>query len=325
MKNLYRYITILSVMLLTATAGCKKGSLEWKEVEKIETYTSNRLNRIIFIDNKTGFVVGGSRFLEANIITTRDAGASWHLSSHPEAGKGVYGVAQAPSGRVMTIGFDGKILYSDDTGKIWNFVQLSPWYSYKDITFKTDGTGIVIGGNSFNSGVLVHIDKDGNSMGYDSMSIEMNKIQMVDDQVGYISCYGAIKKTTDGGKSWIFLDIKNDNFTGIHIRNKTEIWVCGIAGSIFHSTDAGNSWEKYRNGNSVANGNYTLRDIYFADGQNGWAVGEKGLVIKTTDGGKNWEQYKNFTKDALHDIHPSPDGNLLVAGDNGAFYKLHIK
>lgn len=324
MKSNRLHIALMGLVLLIAGYGCKKGGLEWKQVQKIETYTKNRLNKILFVGN-TGFIAGGSRFLEANIMTTQDGGNNWVLNSYPESGKGMYGIAAAPSGRVMSIGFDGKILYSDDKGNTWHFVQLSPWYSYKEIAFKSDNTGLIIGGNSFNSGIIIRIDKDGNSLGYDSLGIELNKIEMADDNTGYISCYGAVMKTTDGGKTWGYLGVKNDNFTGIHIHNQSEIWVCGIAGSIFHSKDAGANWEKYRNGNSLANGNYTLKDIYFVDGQNGWAVGEKGLVIQTTDGGKNWKEYKSFTKDALFDICPTPDGNLMVAGENGCLYKLYIK
>lgn len=322
-----KYYISSIIVLLTACItlqACKKETQEWKQVEKIETYTTNRLNKILFTNANNAFVVGGSRFLEANIVTTHDGGNNWILSSHPDAGKGIYGIAQAPSGRIMTIGFDGKILCSDDTGKTWRMIQVSPWYSYKEITFKSDNTAIIIGGNSFNSGILIMVDADGNRTFYDSSAVEYNQIKMVDDYTGYMTCYGGVKKTTDGGKTWIFLNIKNDNFTGIHIIGN-EIWVCGIAGSIFHSTDAGANWNKYRNGNSLTNGNYTLKDIYFIDNQNGWAVGEKGLVIQTTNGGKDWKVYKSFTKNALFDIAPTPDGNLMVAGENGALYKLYIK
>src|SRR5690606_17161630 len=149
--------------------------------------------------------------------------------------------------------------------------------------------------------------------------------EMVDDMTGYISCYGAVKKSTDGGKTWGFLDVKNDNFTGLSIVNKTDIWVCGIAGSIYHSADGGATWHKQRNGNAIAKKNYALKDILFTDTRNGWAVGEKGMVIYTTDGGSTWKEYENFTDDALHDIARTPNGQLMVAGDNGALYRLQAQ
>lgn len=318
----HRFVIFIA-FLAVLSSSCKKDRLEWKRVQKIETGTANRLNRVLFINNNKGFAAGGDRFLEANILATENGGDSWTLRNYPEAGKGLYGITQSPSGRILAVGFDGKILYSDDGGANWQFVQLSPWLSYKDVFLKADNSGIVIGGNSFNSGFIVRINETGANTKFDSMSVELNKISMVDEQTGYIAGYGMVMKTVDGGYTWSILNIKNDNFTGIHTLNGSEIWVCGIAGSIYRSTNGGTSWEKLRNGNSLANKRYALKDIWFADSRNGWAVGEEGLVIYTSDGGNNWKEYENFTKDALHDICPTPDGHLMVAGDNGCLYKLY--
>lgn len=317
-----RYLFTGLIIITVVFFGCKKEKLTWSQAEKIESYTDSRLNKILFSTSGKGFIAGGKRFHEANILSSNDNGNSWSNNSYPEAGKALYGAIQSSTGRLAVIGFDGKLLVSDDDGNNWVLHQLSPWYSYKDLALKSDNSGIVIGGNSFNSGIILRVDSSGLVTGYDSMAIEFNKIVMTDDMTGYITGYGVVMKTTDGGSTWSYLDIRNDNFTGIHIIGN-EIWVCGIAGSIFHSTDNGNTWDKQRNGNSVTNGNFTLKDIYFADNMLGWAVGEKGLVIQTTDGGNNWTRYETFTKKALHDICPTPDGHLMVAGDDGTLYKLH--
>lgn len=317
-----RYLFIGLIIAAATIGGCKKAKLKWSQAEKIESYTDSRLNKILFSNSGKGFIAGGKRFEAANILTSNDNGSSWNLGNYPEAGKALYGIAQSSTGRLAVTGFDGKLLISDDDGDNWTLQQLSPWYSYKDLVLFSDNSGIVIGGNSFNSGIILRVDATGVVTNYDSMSIEFNKIVMTDEMTGYITGYGVVMKTTDGGNTWSYLDIRNDNFTGIHIIGN-EIWVCGIAGSIFHSTDSGNSWDKLRNGNSVTNGNFTLKDIYFADNMLGWAVGEKGLVIQTTDGGNSWTRYETFTKKALHDICPTPDGHLMVAGDDGTLYKLH--
>lgn len=314
--------TILFIVLLTALYGCGKGKAEWKDVQKLESYTTNRLNKVYFADSKTGFVVGGNRFLEADILTTHDGGNTWSFASLPEAGKILNSITMSTSGRLVAVGIDGKTLISGDTGRTWKFTQLNPWYTYKDVFVKSDNSALITGGHSFNSGMLTRTDTNGNSTGYDSISIEINKIEMQDNMEGYLACFGTVKKTTDGGLTWKFLDVKNDNFTGISVHNRTKIWICGIAGSIYYSPDAGTTWQKQRNGNAIANKNYALKDILFQDETTGWAVGEKGLVIRTTDGGKNWKEYRKFTNDALHDICVAPDGSFIVCGDNGALYKL---
>ncbi len=309
---------------LTLSLGCKKGKLNFNHVQQIETGTDGRINDIFFIDNQVGFAVGGKRFSEALIFKTTDGGDNWIKVSYPEAGKGLYGINQSSSGKIQAIGFDGKMLHTTDTGNNWQFKQLSPWYSYKDVYLKSDNSGIVIGGNSFNSGYIVHIDANGQNQSSDSFAIELNDIKMLDDQTGFITGYGVVLKTTNSWQTWNFLDIKNDNFTAIYALNNSDMWVCGKGGSIYRTTNGGSSWERQRNGNAITRAKYMLNDILFIDHQTGWAVGEDGVVLKTTDGGNKWEKYKDFTGSALFCIKRAPDGNLIVGGENGSLYKLHI-
>jgi photosystem II stability/assembly factor-like uncharacterized protein len=129
-------------------------------------------------------------------------------------------------------------------------------------------------------------------------------------------------KTTDGGKTWGYQNVKNDNFTAISAINENNLWICGINGSIYHTVNGGNDWERKRNGNDLTKPKYHLHDLLFIDDSNGWAVGEDGLVVQTSDGGSHWTEYEKFTTNALHSIVMLPDGNLLVCGDNGGIYKL---
>ena len=147
---------------------------------------------------------------------------------------------------------------------------------------------------------------------------------MADDKLGYISGYGGLLRTIDGGNSWNFTEVKNDNFTSVFAVNSTDAWTCGYAGSIFRTTDGGNNWEKLRNGNNLLKKKYALLSIYFRDSLTGWACGENGLLIGTTDGGNNWKEYDSFTENALRDLALAPDGKLIVVGDNGSIYKISL-
>lgn len=319
----YTIFILTSFVLITSgLLSCKKGKLDSNNITKLQSGTTERLNDIVFIGNKA-IVVGGDRFHKATILTSVDGGNTWNLQDHPEAGKGMYGVTATASGKLVSVGYDGKMLTSEDSGSTWSFNQIDKWREYKGIYLKNDGTAIVIGGVSFNSGFIVQLDKDGRNTSFDSMAIELNDIVMVDDLIGYISGYGVVLKTTNGGNNWNFLDIKNDNFKALHVIGN-EIWTCGYGGSIFHSTDGGITWDKQRNGNNVAKASLNLVDIYFTDSNNGWAAGENGLLIQTTDGGNTWKKYKDFTENALRSITQGPDGYLYIAGDGGALYKVDI-
>lgn len=318
------HFLLTGYFLLFLFCGCKKEKLDWQHAQQLDSHTTDRLNEVIFINNQTGFAIGGQRFNTATLLTTNDSGNTWSAHNLPEAGKGLYGISTDPNGTVYICGFDGKLLYSADAGATWQFSQLSIWDSYKELVFTAPGKGIAIGGISFSYGFITHLENKDISK-YDSMAYELNDIEMVNDKVGYISGFGVVLKTTDGGDSWTQLDIKNDNFSAIYILNEQAIWICGYNGSIYFSANAGAHWEKLRGGNAALGKKYRLLDIMFTSATDGWATGENGLVLYTRDGGHNWDEYKHFTSEALRSITQAPDGNIIVAGDNGTLYKLNAK
>ena len=312
-------------ILLVSLVSCRKDLLHWQSVQKLETHTTtDRLNKILFINDSVGFVIGGQRFYNSTILTTKDGGQTWAYRSIKDASKGLYGITQSPAGAIYTIGFDGKLLRSTDGGDNWEFYQL--WYlPYKDLAFFNNFRGIGIGGVSFKLGCRTQLFSDGNYSPWDSTDYELNDIEMIDGKTGYISGHGVVLKTTDSGISWKIQEIKNDNFTAIHAYGPNEAWTCGYSGSIFHTSDGGNNWQKMRNGNDLTIPRYNLLNILFTDQLHGYAIGENGLLIYTDDGGHHWMEFDRFTGNALRCIVAMKDGNLLICGDNGALYKVFPK
>jgi photosystem II stability/assembly factor-like uncharacterized protein len=222
----------------------------------------------------------------------------------------------------MAVAFDGKLLKTIDDGDNWSSFQMNSYQPYKDLSFIEPSTGIIIGGISFNYGVMAYINDQNDIYRYDTFAYELNDIEMLNNRTGYISGYGTVMKTDDGAVTWTLQDIKNDNFTAIYAQSEHELWVCGYNGSVFHTSNGGETWEKLRSGNDIKKPRYHLLDIYFKDHNNGWAVGEEGVIIHTEDGGRNWSLYRKITDAALRCITQTPDGNLIVCGDNGSLYKL---
>ncbi|MBS0261962.1 MAG: hypothetical protein JSS02_08390 [Planctomycetes bacterium] len=63
------------------------------------------------------------------------------------------------------------------------------------------------------------------------------------------------------------------------------VWVAGNPGSmVWHSPDAGKSWQKQRTGITVP-----LEKLFFASPQHGWCVGALGTMARTIDGGRTWQ------------------------------------
>ena len=144
---------------------------------------------------------------------------------------------------------------------------------------------------------------------------------MVNATTGYVIGYGTVMKTIDRGTTWLVQDVANDNFMAMDIHGD-EIWMCGYAGSVYHTTDGGAHWQRMRNGNDITLPRYDLLDIKFKDGKNGWAVCDDGKMLHSDDGGNHWEEYDRFTASALRSIAICPNNDLLVAGDNGSIFRI---
>src|SRR5690606_23447543 len=129
---------------------------------------------------------GGERFNHADMLITRDGGKTWTHRTFPEAAKGLYGIAQAPSGVIYVIGFDGKLLFSADTGYTWEFRQLD-YLPVHTLAFTGSGAGSVSGGISGGQGFRVRVSSEGQQLTRDSMGYELNDIRMVNATTGYIS------------------------------------------------------------------------------------------------------------------------------------------
>ncbi|MEI8279671.1 MAG: hypothetical protein WCG87_07885 [Bacteroidota bacterium] len=315
-------VTFISILFFVS---CKKDLLHWQKAQKIETNTTDRLNKILFINDTIGFIVGGQRFATTTILSTTNGGSSWQTNSFPQAGKALYGITQSASGIIYAIGFEGKMMTSNDTGKSWNDHQIGYEVPYTGVAFADAHRGILIGGINFESGFLVHINDNGVISRQDSLAYQLNDIEMPSASTGYIAGYGVIMKTTDSSSTWNLLNINNDNFEAVFCRSENDVWTCGYGGSIYHTTNGGDSWEQMRNGNDINIPRYHLFDIIFKDALNGWAVGENGLVIHTDDGGHHWMEYDKFTDHIIRSVAFSPNGDLLMAGDMGTVYRLSTK
>ncbi len=316
-----RVLTGVVILIAAFIAGCKKEPLSFDKIVHLESHTSSRLNNIRFV-NGIGIIGGGEKYLSAEILISKDGGNTWTHSSYPEAGKGMYGLGTSPNGTVYLSGFDGKVLSSADFDN-WTVNQVPDWRYYVALTFPTDETGILIATSAQQGGTVVRLRKDFTIIDTTTYQFGLNDVAFTNAATGYVAGYGAVLKTTDTGKTWTYTEVKNDNFKAIHCTDANDIWICGAEGSIFHSTNAGSSWARVRNGNLLTAEKWRLNDIVFRDAQTGWAVGEKGLVIYTDNGGKDWKKYRTVTDDAFLSIAIAPDGNLVVTGENGSLYKLY--
>lgn len=315
---------VLAITLLTIAGGCKKNKIEPANVTKIETGTTARLNRVQFINDTVCIAIGGERFFSAEMVSSYDGGNSWTKSSFPDAGKGLYGMTSSGS-NVYACGVDGKLMWSKDGGKNWGLHQMNDWRFFNSLAIGSNGECIMVSTDGQNFGTVFHVDNSYNIIDTTRLGFGLNDIMMPTATTGYLAAFGAVLKTTDGGSTWNYLDVKNDNFMSVYCLNENEVWVVGYRGTIFQTSDGGANWDKLRNGNQLVQKNYLMLDVLFKDTNTGWICGEEGLLLQTTNGGQDWKQFDQFTDNALRDMTLTPDDNLIVVGDNGTMYKVYLK
>ncbi len=303
--------------------SCKKDKTKANNVDAINTGTNANFYKTFITKDNTIVVTGGKRYETSEVLISRDNGNNWELLSLPDAGKALQAICQGPNGNLFATGIDSKLLYSKDDGRTWEFKQLSIWRTSTGIAFDKKYLGYIITDEAQKKGIIATINIDGELLTKKEYAFGLNDIQLDGDTV-YICGYGALLKTTNQGNDWNYLDIKNDNFTAITYTASKKLWVCGSGGSIYRSYDAGNNWERLRNGNSITKKKYALRDIMFINDNEGWAVGDEGLVIHTKDAGNNWAEMESFTKAGLKSITQLPDGQLLICGDEGSLFKVKL-
>lgn len=107
-----------------------------------------------------------------------------------------------------------------------------------------------------------------------------------------------------------------DHLYGVRALGADDAWAVGTFGSIYRTTDAGDSWTPVESGSKQP-----LFSIDFAPGgRRGWAVGKSGVIVATADGGKTWQaQQSPIAADKhLFKVKALDERTAWAVGDWGA-------
>ncbi|RMT66556.1 hypothetical protein ALP29_02109, partial [Pseudomonas syringae pv. avii] len=144
-----------------------------------------------------------------------------------------------------------------------------------------------------------------------------------------VGAYGALIETTDGGKTWNDVSERLDNEDQYHLNAIAQVkgaglFIVGEQGSMFRSSDDGQTWEKLE-------GPYEgslFGVISTAQPQTLLAYGLRGNLYRSTDFGSTWEQVQlNAARGALEfglsGATLLEDGSIVVVGNGGSVVVSH--
>ena len=144
-----------------------------------------------------------------------------------------------------------------------------------------------VGGCSGSGSIMRTIDGGKNWIRMNTGSTyAMNKLHFVDSFTGYaLGASSTILKTTDGGQTWTNLTSGiGSGLNDIHFAPGSSTgFVVGPNGAVRKSTNGGSSWTTIASGVTG-----TLFSVHFLDANNGFIAGANGVVRKTTNGGSSW-------------------------------------
>lgn len=152
---------------------------------------------------------------------------------------------------------------------------------------------------------------------------KLRDIAFLDEKRGIIAAdAGTLWMTGDGGRTWTARKLDTDDPL-TSVANVGElVWVGGYGGTVFHSPDAGATWNR-----QPTTATRAIKDIFFLDENHGWAVGWVGLILRTTDGGRTWQEVRSGTtgwtlasirfRDPENGWIVGPFGQILRSRDGG--------
>jgi photosystem II stability/assembly factor-like uncharacterized protein len=240
--------------------------------------------------------------------------------------KEIYGIDVSPIGHIMAVGYDASIYISKDSGNSWTFIQNNSWREFQSIAFRDNDTAVVVGGFGFDKGIILKMNTNAetNDALREDRNFEISDIEFVTTQIGYLSGYGTIMKTIDGGHEWTFTTAKNDFFKAMSWKNEQEGIAVGMNGSIIKTTDGGTQWDMIINGNNFLKKKNRLLDIDYNGNGTYLAVGENGCICISKDEGITWNIIESTISNDLRGLAFLNNSIALVVGTHGTIIEIKL-
>lgn len=318
-------LSLISLFLLS----CNKDELETDyKIETITFDSETDFHQIYFIDDLTGFIVGGQRGELGSIYKTTDGGQSWDFNY--STNESLYAVSFLNDSIGYACGESLILLKTFDQGNNWENYQF-PYYPnylydapFKKIDIVNDTTIYLTGGWYFDRGLIAKSSNGGNWWDWDYFDYELSSSHFFSHNHGIFAGYGHFTVTEDGADSFEIMDFNGDFFTSLYFLDAEVGFASGYDGGIYKSSNSGKNWEEIANSNKFWKQRKHLNDILMVNSQNGIAVGNNGAIILTFDGGNNWEEYKISEELNFNSIYHSGNGQISITCSEGKILKINI-
>ena len=233
--------------------------------------------------NDTTVILGS---VAEGIFISTNRGNDWDYIQRPEEWgtnfSGILDIEFSSINKGWVVLANSGVHATFDGGETWTYPILDS--SIRDITFINDSTGVAVGQNIWKT-------EDGGAnwtrVLYYQEEIHMNKVQFVNDSVGFaMQLSSLVLHTTDGGDNWEFIAAESPELiyvSDMHFLNDSVGYIASSSyDQILVTKDGGHSW--HSTGEIPSNyssqlGQY-ISAIYMTDEQHGFATTYGGYILK---------------------------------------------
>lgn len=301
------------------------GGVNWNNILLDSNF---RFKSFYFLDQFTGYAVGGSYTSQGFIFKTTDEGLTWQNITPQNIQAHFYNMHFANPLTGYLSSFNG-VYKTTNSGLNWENKLFAPigFYAYpsiRKIHFFDINTGIYLSDSGYiyktiNSGanwVIINVNPD----------ITFRDIGFINTSTGYaIGLNGKVIKTTNQGSNWQEISFgTTSSLYSIKFTNGLIGYLTKDIG-VLKTNDGGNSWQEV-----LQQGNDTLLSVYFLNPEVGYVGGTKGKVFKTTTGGViginqiSGEVPTEFLLDQNYPNPFNPTTNIKFAIPKSAFVRLAV-
>jgi photosystem II stability/assembly factor-like uncharacterized protein len=252
------------------------------------------LNAVCFINENTGFIVGGNSTQNYHgvIYKTTNGGVNWATNFVDSICYRCIWFINANTGYLG--GWPRHSPFpalwkTTNGGNNWTSLDVTGLFGLDDFHFLDVNTGWAVGYGSSGGGLVLKTTNGGTNwfiVSNQVVSSTYYSVFFINVNTGWITGIqtaprrGLLRKTTNGGINWVQQDNLNYNelYRTFFINENTG-WVCGDGPAIQKTTNGGSNWFRQFSDN-LAWG----VDIFMKNADTGWVVGSGG-IRKTTNSG----------------------------------------
>lgn len=273
MMNGLRCIWILIAVQCSLRLAAQNSG-RWSVID-IRSYASEPLNKVLFTNDRVGWVSAGRNTL----LKTVDGGRTWSVlrTNLTEPTSEISGIWFTNENHGWAVGSTDRrpaVWSTHDGGSTWAVartwpIDLQPRGGLLDIYFSDETHGWAVGFNGSNA-VIVNTRDAGKhwetQCSGTEITAQFSKVRFSDSHNGWALSLDAVMQTRDGGQSWQLRHFDSGLLNDLESKRFNEAWVAGGWGRVMH----------------------TVNGVKFVSPERGWVSGVKCEIFSTRNSGKTW-------------------------------------